>query len=265
MASTSESREGIAWSGWPFGLRILDPYYLRAQAVCGLAPFSTAAASPGAMRSIRCWSSGEGGLNNTVYQYGSADRFHHRASCRTDAASSSVLLVHGATVTGLSRSANGERIDAVHWTTASGRRGVARASAIVGAGYRRHRECAHSAPRPGGIGPGSAMASWNTPSTVLLQLISRAPALSPTPGFYEPHTHETSQLVMGRVGLSPELLRREKLRNASLRFVAGDVPEIVSSVRVRQTARRLGSVPGAAKADWQWHQEVFGGHPAVAR
>jgi choline dehydrogenase-like flavoprotein len=33
-----EAREGIPYSGWPFGLDHLEPYYRRAQAICNLGP-----------------------------------------------------------------------------------------------------------------------------------------------------------------------------------------------------------------------------------
>lgn len=35
-----EAREGIPHSGWPFGRAHLDPYYERAQPLCGLGPFA---------------------------------------------------------------------------------------------------------------------------------------------------------------------------------------------------------------------------------
>lgn len=35
-----EAREGVPFSGWPFGRAVLDPYYERAQPICGLGPFA---------------------------------------------------------------------------------------------------------------------------------------------------------------------------------------------------------------------------------
>src|SRR5688572_7632958 len=72
-----EQREAVPDSGWPFDRAHLDPYYQRAQAICGLGPYTYTAAS---------WASDDAPvfpvdrtlLDTTVWQFGRQDRFLSR-------------------------------------------------------------------------------------------------------------------------------------------------------------------------------------------
>jgi choline dehydrogenase-like flavoprotein len=76
------------------------------------------------------------------------------------------------------------------------------------------------------------------PIDASLRLVSRAPAFAATPGFYAARSTGLGPVV-GRIGLSPDLLRSEKLRNASLRLFHDAEPELLQSAGLRPLAQRL--------------------------
>ena len=75
-----------------------------------------------------------------------------------------------------------------------------------------------------------------------LELSSRDPALVATPGFFG--AREAGRgIVVGRLGLSADLLRSEKLPNASLRLFRDTEPVLLRSSGLRSVARRLVPFP----------------------
>ena len=239
-----EAREWVPWSGWPFGPGTLESYYRRAQQACGLGPFDyqgqswTDATAP--MLGLASQ-----GLIQTVYQYGPAARFTAEIPAALRASSSAIWL-HGATVTALGASAGGERITEAHWTAATGSGGVVRAARFVlaaGAIENARLLLAHTA----GSAVGS-QAGWlgrgfmEHPVDPSLWLESNDPALAASPGFFG--ARDTGRgTVVGRIGLSPDLLRSEQLRNASLRLFRDVEPPLLRSSGLRSLARRLVPFP----------------------
>lgn len=239
-----QPRDELSRAGWPFGKAILDPYYVRAQEVCGLGPFEYGApAWNGEEQTLRFRA---GGLVNGVYQYGPADRFLVELP-RLLVASSSATLVTGATVTGLTVARTGERVTEARWAAPSGNRGVAWAETFVlAAGAIENARLLLLAGRDSAwLGCGF----MEHPIDATLRLATRHPALWPTPGFYAPHNSGADlPPILGRIGFSAELLRGESLPNASLRLVLEDEPRLLQSVTRWSAARRL--VPDTRIRRW---------------
>lgn len=237
-----EAREWIPWSGWPFGRSALESCYRRAQAVCGLAPFEYGgpAWSDVAAPLLNLTS---GTLVQSVYQYGPAGRFTVALPAEL-AASSSVAWLHGATVTGLEATPNGDRIAAVRWATLSGTEGRVRAARFVlaaGAIENARLLLAHGSPATGEEG-WLGRGFMEHPVDPSLELSSRDPALGATPGFFG--AREAGRgIVVGRIGMSADLLRSENLPNASLRLFRETEPVLLRSPGFRSVARRLVPFP----------------------
>ncbi len=236
-----EPRDWIPWSGWPFSRSTLESYYRRAQAVCSLGPFdySGSAWSDAASPLLNLAGSG---LTQSVHQYGPADRFSVTLPAIL-VASSSVMLLHEATVTELSGTANVERITEARWATLSGKQGAVRASSFVlaaGAIENARLLLLSLRGKTSDAQPGSWLGRgfMEHPIDGSLRLVSSAPAFAATPGFYSARSTGLGPVV-GRIGLSPDLLRSEKLRNASLRLFHDAEPELLQSAGLRRLAQRL--------------------------
>ena len=238
-----ERRDWIASSGWPFQRAELDPYYRRAHSVCGLGPFDYSGTA-WSDEQHHMLSFGRAGLTSGVYLYGPAERFTH-ALPRALAAASGALLVHGATVTELCRAAEGG-IREIRWASLTGRRGTARASNFVlaGGGIENPRLLLLSGIRSRWLGCGF----MEHPIDSSLELDARASELTPGPGFYSLLVRQTALPAFGRIGLSAELLRSEKLRNASLRLSLDEEPRLLQSDRLRPAARRAVPYPPLRRA-----------------
>jgi choline dehydrogenase-like flavoprotein len=233
-----EPRDWIPWSGWPFSLSTLESYYRRAQAICGLGPFDYRG-SAWSDEAAPLLNMAGSGLSQTVHQYGPANRFTVTLP-GVLGASPSVILLHEATVTQLS---GGDRITEARWATLSGKQGAVRASSFVlAAGAIENARLlllslqggTAEAPPDGWLGRGF----MEHPVDSSLRLVSRDPALAATPGFYAARSAEPGPVV-GRIGLSPDLIRSERLRNASLRLFRDTEPEFIQSSAVRPLAHRL--------------------------
>ena len=237
-----ESRDWIPWSGWPFARTTLDAYYRRAQETCGLGS-SDYDGSAWAGAAAPLLDLADSGLTQSVHQYGPADRFLVALPAAL-IASTRVMLVHGATVTRLSGGANAERVTEARWVTLAGNAGVARASTFVLAAgaLENARLLLLSLQEPTTL-PWLGRGFMDHPVDSSLRLVSRAAALAETPGFFGARLTAHGPVV-GRLGLSPELLRAERLLNASLRLFHDSEPELLHAPGLQPAARRL--VPAQA-------------------
>jgi choline dehydrogenase-like flavoprotein len=123
-----EKREWIPYSGWPFERERLEPYYAKAQAVCGLGPYTYDAApwlgaEPG-VRSLE----GED-LQTEVFQYGPRQTFQaYRDEMRQSAG---ITVYLNANVTEVLTDSGGANVTGVAARTLGGRRLQARARMYV--------------------------------------------------------------------------------------------------------------------------------------
>jgi len=234
-----EPRPWVPHSGWPFRRDTLDPWYERAHVICGLDPHRST--EPPDPRGYPLLTFPEGGLRTGVYHYGPASRFTVTLPDGLRVANG-VTLVHGATATQLVRERDG-RIREVRWRSFGEGAGTVRASTFVLAagGLENARlllldhERRGSDPCDGWLGAGF----MEHPIDTSLELVTHAPALVPPEGFYSPAGVGRVANVVGRIALDPELLRAEKLPNASVRLVPIVNPAAMRSSSLRRAARWL--------------------------
>lgn len=244
-----EERSWVPHSGWPFGRDTLDPWYERAHTLCGLDPFRPEA-EPDA-RGFGLLSFPDGGLGTGVYHYGPASRFTETLPAALRAAPD-VTLVLGATATELVRRRAG-CVDEVRWRSLRGQTGTVRADTFVLAagGLENARLLLLDRARMDGAhGDGDAHGDWlgagfmEHPVDTTLELVTHDPALVPPEGFYSPAGIGATASFVGRIALGSELLRAERLPNASVRLAPVVDPPAMRSGSLRTVARRL--VPTSA-------------------
>ncbi len=233
--SDFEVRDWVPGSGWPFPASALTTFYRRALALCGPGPWGFLPED---------WSSSglsrlefpDHSLRNAMYHYGTAQQITETLPARL-AAASGMRVVTGATLIGLTGSAGGERVTTADWATLTGTRGTVRAERFVlaaGALENARLLLLFLGERPW-LGRGF----MEHPVDSSLWIHSRHPALLAPGGFYTHRPTATGTPVLGRIGVSPELLRSERLRNASLRLLQDEEPLLLQPGERRALARRL--------------------------
>lgn len=249
-----EARPGIPHTGWPLSADDLVPFVDRAASTCGLAE-GLWRLPPDAAPSI-------GPLERRLYAFGPRDPFTRdlREALRGDPA---FRLFRGATATGFDLADGGRRIAAVIWAsdpTAERRKGDAaigrvRASTVVLAAgaletTRLLLASAAEQPTPWSHTFWLGRGFMEHPIDRSLELVTRSPLLCPDPGAFGPHVHAGApgpgwKWSMGRLALGTDLLSKEGLPNASLRFTTQETsPAVLDAPVARSWARRL--VPGSA-------------------
>ncbi len=261
-----EARPWIPHSGWPFGRDAMEPWYERAHDLCGLEPYRpTEAPDP---HGYPLLSFPDGGLRTDVYHYAPAARFTEALPAGLRAAPG-VTLVRGATVTQIDLAPDGGRVHEVRWGTFGEGSGAVRASFFVLAAgglenarlllLQRDRGTSHGHDEWLGAG------FMEHPVDATLELVTHAPALVPPEGFYSPAGIGKVAGVVGRIALAPELLRDERLPNASIRLVHVQNPPVLRAPSVRRAARRLvptsalrRMIGGMARRIWRSSAPVVG-------
>ena len=122
-----ESREGVAYSGWPFARKEIEPYFARAQAMVEAGPWVYDAADQAVSDSGPLIRLGDGGLYTSWFQFSKTRDgilpTHFGQRYRNDltrAANITPLL--NANVTAIKLSADGARVDHLDIATLSGNR-----------------------------------------------------------------------------------------------------------------------------------------------
>lgn len=240
-----EAREDIPDSGWPFSRDALEPFYRQAHELLGLGAFDYEGTSCSGDSTPLLPLSGTG-LTQTVYRYGPAGRFTVELARQV-----APSIIAPATVTRLVGSAGGERIVEVGWRGREGKHGAVRASTFVlAAGALENTRLLLLLARERISGFASEWLGrgfMEHPVDASLQLQSRDPALARVPGFFGTR-RAGAAVVAGRIGLSRELLRSERLPNASLRLFYESEPAALDSAGVRTIGRRLIPFVGARRA-----------------
>ena len=225
-------RDWVPWSGWPMTSDMLQPWYRRAYALCGMGGherhvMSAARADP---------------LHLGVFLLGPAAQF-----CITLPAalrlSTNVILVTGATATGLGRSAGG-RVTEVRWSSDTGKRGTVHAEVFVLAagGIENARFLLADRARK--------TRSWSTddwlgrgfmehPIDRSVRVRSRDPVLGLGEEFLAPQDVGGGGVVVGRIGLAPALLRAERLPNLSIRLGENQASHLVPPAALRSSLHRV--------------------------
>lgn len=215
-----EDRGDLPYHGWPFGRSELEPFYRRAQTVCGLGPFAYEADA---------WESQEMGerlpldagcVRSGVFQFGRRGAFSRYVG-DFEQADHVELVLHGTAVNVV---ADGEgKVRQVECASLSGNRFTVKAKTYVlttGAIENARLLLASNDVHPAGIG------NWYD---LVGRFFMEHPDLEvgffiPGPGL-EPHRLSLYQPqdvgghgIRAMLRLSDEVLRRENLLNAVLRF-----------------------------------------------
>ncbi len=194
------------WSGWPFGLAELTPYYERAQRVCGLGPFCYEA-SHWAAADRPLLPLGSSPLRSGIYQFGTGRALIDRVS-EWLVVRDNVLLCPGATVVALTPRADRSGVAAVVAAGPDGGRVEISARQVVLAGgavenarlLLLHRE--HFPRLDQGDWLGRCF--MEHPRDYSLSLALPSPDRVTSLRFYDLHQAADGTFIAGRLGVAPE-------------------------------------------------------------
>jgi choline dehydrogenase-like flavoprotein len=213
-----EARAWVPGSGWPFGRAELDPYYTRAHGVCDLGPASYRPADwAGPARPPLAL--GGGRVVTAIYRYGLARTFtdvHLNDVCRS---ANIVVCLRGTVIevaTGLDhRTVTHVRVRCLSGT---GFRVRARLFVLAAGGIENARLLlASTGACARGLGNEHDLVGryfMDHPRDYSCALVPADRALFDQAGFYDVHG-TPGGFVMGRLALSAECLRQERLLNVS--------------------------------------------------
>ncbi len=203
---------GSNLTGWPIGREFLDPFYRRAQAVCGLGPFGYESRDWDDPRRPPFALPG-GWLDNRVYQFGRCRPFTAIYPGQIRESANVRLCIH-ATVCGLVADGRGGRVVEARVATPAGQRHTVRATTyVLAAGAIEN-------PRlllVSGLGNDLVGCCFmEHPRDHALTLLSSDPELYARAAFYDAHHSAGGTVVGGRLALSEAAVRDLGLPNASL-------------------------------------------------
>lgn len=204
---------------WPISWNDLEPYYRRAQALCGLGPLEYGAdywATTG-RRPFRL----EGtGLTSGVYQFGSAKQFTTVLPSRLGKMET-IALIASTTVVGLDVDRARRRARAVHAIADNGQRVEVRAKIVILAcGAVENARLLLIA----GLG-GDGRSEWlgrgfmEHARDFSLLVIPDSPGLFAEASFYDQHTTDGGLQIGGRLTLTDDALDSFRLPNAAMTLV----------------------------------------------
>jgi choline dehydrogenase-like flavoprotein len=215
-----EERAGVPFSGWPFDRAELEPFYRRAQAICGLGPSTYRAEDwSDAIRPTLALTGDH--LTTAIYQFGTARRFID-GNLQEIRGADNIRLCHHATVCALETDGSGRRVSAAKVACLNGRRLHIRANTFVlAAGAIENARIllvsggnpqdAHGN-RHGWVG----RCFMEHPRDFALTLLPRSPDLFAATRFYDMHRAPDGTFIGGRIALRHPTIRTEQLPNASV-------------------------------------------------
>src|SRR5712692_7272126 len=212
-------RPWVPLSGWPLDRKSLDPYYERAHEVCGLGAYTYRANDLADADRAPLVLPGDL-LTSQVYRFGVGRLFTHTYLAEVAEAPGVRLYLH-ANVVELETDPAGERVTQARVRCLAGAefRLRARVFVLAAGGIENARLLLLS----GGAGGGGlanrhdmvGRCFMEHPRDLSCALIPRDPALFDRMAFYT--MHDTGRgTVMGRLALTEEALRRERLLNMSV-------------------------------------------------
>jgi choline dehydrogenase-like flavoprotein len=233
-----EARPWWPLSGWPFDRSHLDPYYARAQRLCGLERESDRAEDWESAARPR-FDLAPGRLTSGVYQIGPARAFTevHLDEIRR---SRHVLLCLNATAIALGYDRGTHRLVRVQAASVRGRRLQVRAGFFVlAAGGIENARLLLLARRFDGLPDESAMVGrcfMEHPRDTSCRLVPADPGLFDRSGFYDVHRN-AGDVVVGRLALTEQARRQEELPAVSV--ILQPLPRELRWLRAEALRRRL--------------------------
>jgi choline dehydrogenase-like flavoprotein len=125
-----EYRDWVPYSGWPFSSSELNPYYNRAQVICGVDPVSF---------KVEDWEMGEfrpslsrnsEDVETILYKFGERERFSTEYPKELEGSENTTVLLN-ASVLGIETSRAGDEVERIHVGTLSGKRFQVKARTYV--------------------------------------------------------------------------------------------------------------------------------------
>jgi choline dehydrogenase-like flavoprotein len=248
-----EAREGLPYSGWPFGFDDLEPYYRRAQARSGLGEYRYATS---AFRTEAPPTIDAPGLMTPVFQLGSRNFTGHLPELE---ASANVTVVLHATVLEVVLAPDGSSVDRLRVAARRDAPFTVRGRAIViaGGGIDTARLLLDSrSVRPAGVGNEHDLVGRFFMERLMARTgyVVASPALQRAGVTWYGHRVLDGQRVRGSLSLEPEVVRREGLPNATVfvirrpRFFASEGSRsFVTLYRAFRREPRLGGLRGHAR------------------
>jgi choline dehydrogenase-like flavoprotein len=248
-----ESRAGLPEHGWPIDRSTLDPFYERAQQVCGLGPFaydpttwqdrgygSPLPLDPGLIRS-------------EIFQFGEHSKFDRYIEELRNASNVQVVLYANA----IHLADTGKRVDRVDCTTLSGVRFGVRARTFVlaaGALETARLMLVSQDSQQTGIGNAHDLVGrffMEHPDAAVGYLIPD-PDVDPAAFRLYQHQRASEQLsVVAMIRLADAPLRSERLLNAALRlrptYRSEMSPAVASGQVIRRSVHYGVATPGLAR------------------
>jgi choline dehydrogenase-like flavoprotein len=247
-----ERREAVPDSGWPFDHAHLDPYYQRAQAICGLGPYTYTAAS---------WASDEAPvfpvdqtlLDTTVWQFGRQDRFLSQYPAALRAAADVTVLLHS-NVTEIEVDESGTSARGVRVATLSGNAFSVRAPMVIlGTGGIENPRILLLSDRVhrNGLGNQRGLVGRYFMEHQFIRVGALTPAsrtIFDRASLYDVRL-QRGTVVMAKISLTGETLRREGLLNSCMMLLPAHgthKPEAIESLKHLLRATRRGRPPARA-------------------
>jgi len=213
-----ETRDWVPYSGWPFSRAQLDPYYKRAEKLCGVSS-NTYEAAVWEDECNRCLKLPASEAITRVYKLQSTESLL-RAARELINVSTNVNCLFRATVTELVPDPGSDRIEYLRVLTSNRKKAEIRARifALAAGGIENARLLLLSnTVFSAGIGNGRDLVGrflMDHPLYYFCQWIPSSPALFPLLGLYDVRTVQ-GHCVLGRLTLPEAVLRENRLLNLS--------------------------------------------------
>ncbi len=215
-----EHRPWLPHSGWPFGLQELEPFYRRAQTLCGLGPFAYDAATwtgPG----LEPLALPGPHFTSRVFQVGVRRVFPDEKLAALRSASN-LRLCRRATVVRLETDGGGQRVSSAEVASPGGPRWRVRADRFVLAAGAIENARLLLVSGSEGLGNSSGWVGrcfMEHPRDRALTLLPRSAGFYREAALYDMHRSYDGTPVFGRLAMREEVLRSERLLNTSVAFL----------------------------------------------
>jgi len=221
-------------ASWPMDFADLQPWYDRAQEICGLGPFAYGSESWAAPARHPFDLAGTG-LYSGVYQFGPARRFTHDLVAELQRRVG-VRVAADSTVIGLEESPSGDSIQSVHVASAGGGATVVRSRSVVLAcgAVENARLLMLAGLAPGTEWLGRGFMEHARDFSLVVEPFDRG--VFRRAGFYDLHTGTGGTVVGGRLALAAEAIAQHDLLNASITLVP--FPRLIMGDGLIAQARR---------------------------
>lgn len=246
-----EPRSAQSIPGWPIDYATLEPYYVRAQVLCGLGPFAYEAADWESPRRSAWPLQNSSLLTSRIYQFGHGQTFT-ADYVNALAIRGNVRLCDHATVVCLARGPQDRITQAQARVTITGEPLNVRATFFVLAAgaIENARLLLVSADHAG-----AAFASGHQwighcfmehPRDTALSLVPQSKELVREAGFYDAHVAQAGLTVCGRLALQPQAAVARRLPNLSITLLPwAPTPRLFG-----RSLRRIGLIRGGRGYGW---------------